>query len=161
MKVSTKITIFILLSIISYNINGQTTELKEYSKNNVYLDASSLVFFSQISINYERILYNGKNISWYGRLGAGKTILFIDKNRKTNNNKNNHNDDLLIGLTLLTGKYNSHFELDLGTYIGNYNDYSTYPIVDVGYRYQKQTEGINFKITVGSLGFGFGLGYNF
>ena len=87
MKVSTKITIFILLSIISYNINGQTTELKEYSKNNVYLDASSLVFFSQISINYERILYNGKNISWYGRLGAGKTILFIDKNRKTNNNK--------------------------------------------------------------------------
>jgi hypothetical protein len=35
------------------------------------------------------------------------------------------------------------------------------PILDLGYRYQKQDGGFLFKAKVGILGIGFGLGYAF
>ncbi len=135
---------------------GQTITSDTSSKNNIYIDMSSFLLFSQISANYERIIYDTKKVSWYGRLGFGKTALLFDDNYD-----NRNNNDVLFGITMLTGKSNSHFELDLGSYIGQFNDIGYYPIVDVGYRYQKRVEGVNFKVKVGSLGVGLGLGYNF
>ncbi|WP_062059317.1 hypothetical protein [Aquimarina longa] len=160
-----KFTFFVLFFFLFlFNFFGQTIDSKKSSKNNIYLDTSSSIFFSQISINYEHILYDGKKVSWYGRLGVGKTKLLFDDTKKNKNgtkNKNDSNTDFLCGVTLLTGKSNNHFELDLGTYIGQYNGSSIIPIIDLGYRYQKPIKGINFKLKIGSLGIGIGLGYNF
>lgn len=153
---NTKLTTFILFYFFFiFNTIGQTNDLDRRSKNSSYIDMSSLVLFSQISINYERIIYDREKFAWYGRFGLGKTILLFDES------KNGSSDDFLLGLTMLTGKANNHFELDLGTYIGNYNGSNVYPIIDIGYRYQKRKSGINFKAKVGTLGLGIGLGYNF
>ena len=65
---------------------------------------------------------------------------------------------------MLTGKKNFHFELNAGVFSGKSSDDSnsiTYPLLDLGWRYQKPDGGFIFKAKVGILGIGIGLGYAF
>lgn len=147
--------ILIIVLSIQYTILGQETS--KISKSNIYVEVSSILLFNQASINYEHILNTSDIIKLYGRIGVGKvTTLFFHKENV------NSQTDYLLGTTLLTGgKSDHHFEADLGAYLGLYKNGEMYPIIDVGYRYQRHNEGLNFKIKIGTLGLGLGMGYNF
>jgi hypothetical protein len=70
----------------------------------------------------------------------------------------------LATITMLTGKRNSHFELNTGTFIVSDSDDTNsgvYPLLAMGYRYQKPSGGFVFKTKIGILGLGIGLGYAF
>ncbi|MCK5441322.1 MAG: hypothetical protein KAJ23_05495 [Maribacter sp.] len=136
---------------------AQSIEQNELSKNSVYLD-TGIGFGGQVSFNYERQIYSGEKVTWFGRLGAGAAYKWTS------------NDDVSLGpgglaaLTMLTGKGNNHFELNAGTFIvsdSDKNNSGVYPLLDAGYRYQKPGGGFIFKTKIGILGLGIGLGYAF
>jgi hypothetical protein len=70
----------------------------------------------------------------------------------------------LAAITMLTGKNNKHFELNGGVFVviasRDFNMFY-FPILDLGYRYQKPEGGFLFKAKVGISGIGIGLGYAF
>ncbi len=164
------ITLFNLsLSIAQSNSNDNIQEEDqqvELSKNSIYVDYS-LAAFSQLSINYERKLGSIKNITWYGRVGAGYGYIFLAESGYGG----------LGGLTMLTGKKNHHFEGNLGVFVGHTDNFSELrrsfvaspsqgktflmPLIDVGYRYQKPGSGLVFKAKVANIGLGIGVGYAF
>ena len=65
-------------------------------------------------------------------------------------------------LVFLFGKNDHHFEATLGAFFGS-DDGNSYgwPIGLLGYRYQKPTGGLIFRVNAGTLGLGFGLGHAF
>lgn len=149
-----KVLLVITILTFGFTLNAQSNGTNELSKNSVYFDTGQVPGVHAF-INYERSLYQGKKVSWYGRAGFGYAGFLLG-------------DGGLGGLgavTMLTGKRNSHFELNAGVFTGKEIDDSadsvTLPLLDVGYRYQKPNGGFLFKAKVGILGVGIGLGYAF
>jgi hypothetical protein len=145
----------LVITILSglFSANAQSLEKNEMSKNSIYFD-TGIVPGVHAFVNYERSLYQGKKVSWYGRAGFGYGgLLLVDGGFGG-----------LGAITMLTGKKNPHFELNTGVFSGvniDDSDSVTLPLFDVGYRYQKPTGGFVFKAKIGVLGIGFGLGYAF
>jgi hypothetical protein len=145
----------LVITILSglFSANAQSLEKNEMSKNSIYFD-TGIVPGVHAFVNYERSLYQGKKVSWYGRAGFGYGGLLLSDGGL----------GVLGAITMLTGKKNSHFELNTGLFSGNNIEGSnsvTLPLFDVGYRYQKPEGGFIFKAKIGVLGIGFGLGYAF
>lgn len=144
-----KTSFIILLSIFCHGI-GQA-QSNDLSKNSIYVDAGFIPGVHAF-INYERSVCQGKKVSWYGRVGYGYGGILL----------HDGGTGALGAITMLTGKKNSHFELNAGVFSGKGDDDSiTLPLLDVGYRYQKPSGGFIFKAKAGVLGIGIGLGYAF
>jgi len=120
-------------------------------KNSIYFDTGFIPGIHAF-VNYERSFYQGKKVSWYGRMGLGYGgFLFVGGGFGA-----------LRAVTLFTGNKNSHFELNTGLFSGKEDaDAITLPLIDVEYRYQKPEGGFVFKAKIGILGVGFGVGYTF
>ena len=148
---------FTLILCFYGTTKAQSLEQNELSKNSVYLD-TGIGIGGQVSINYERQLYSGEKVTWFGRIGTGAAYKFGLVNDEVTFGPGG-----LAAITMLTGKGNNHFEVNAGTFIVSdyYNDIVAYPLVDVGYRYQKPGGGFVFKAKIGLLGLGIGLGYAF
>jgi hypothetical protein len=141
----------ILLITIGFSANAQSSEENEMPKNSIYFDMGLIPGYHAF-VNYERNFYEGKKVSWYGRMGAGYGGFLLSSG----------GFGALGAVTMITGKKNSHFELSTGFFRGKgFGDTFTLPIIDVGFRYQKPEGGFIFKTKVGILGVGFGLGYAF
>ena len=155
----------VLIGIISLffknKIVAQMGEKAELTKVNIYADMG-LHLAAQASINFEGRLGSveeGK-ATWYGRVGLGAAyIAFMGGG-----------PGILGGITRLTGKGNNHFEINGGGFFGivTIEDSGLYghklfafPILDLGYRYQKPEGGFIFRAKAGILGIGVGLGYAF
>jgi len=113
---------------------------------------SSLILVNQISMNYERTLYDGQDIDINGHAGIGYmsivNIFGEDKN-KTN---------VPFGFNVITGNTNSHFDLNLdGIYSSNF----LCPDVTFGYRFQSQNEPFIFRTFLGTTGIGISFGVRF
>tara|TARA_B100001093_G_C25996760_1_gene663846 strand:- start:16 stop:492 length:477 start_codon:yes stop_codon:yes gene_type:complete len=141
----------------------------QLEKNNVYAEAH-VGIISQVVMNYERQIYSGEKVSWYGRLGGGYVVDYIE---------GLFNDKLgwggLAAISLLTGENNNHFELNAGAFMGfdkdvnidsDWNKTYTFerfisPIFNVGYRYQKPEGGFIFRANAGLISLGISFGYAF
>jgi hypothetical protein len=141
----------ILLITIGFSANAQSSEENGMRENSIYFDAGLMPGYHAF-VNYERGFYEGKKVSWYGRMGVGYGGLIFAGG----------GFGALGAVTMLTGKKNSHFELSTGFFRGKEDrDTITLPIIDIGYRYQKPEGGFIFKTKIGILGVGFGVGYAF
>lgn len=139
---------------------AQPSEQNELSKNSLYLD-SGIGYGGQVSFNYERRVYSGEKTTWFGRLGAGTAYLLTSDNNVWDVYTGTGG---LAAVTMLTGKKNKHFELNVGAFIVDDPDKTTagvYPLLDVGYRYQEPGGGFIFKAKVGILGLGIAFGHAF
>jgi hypothetical protein len=148
-----KLLLVITILSVGFSANAQSLEKNKMSKNSIYFD-TGIIPGIHAFVNYERSLYQGKKVSWYGRMGFGFGGILLAYSGFGG----------LGGVTMLTGKKNSHFELNTGIFSGKDIDYSNsfaYPLLDVGYRYQKPDGGFIFKAKLGILGVGIGLGYAF
>jgi hypothetical protein len=148
-----KILLVISIVTIGFSANAQSSEKNILSKNSIYFD-TGIIPGIHAFVNYERSIYQGERISWFGRAGFGYGGLFLA----------DFGFGGLGAVTMLTGKKNSHFELNAGIFSGKDIDNSNsfaYPLLDVGYRYQKPDGGFVFKAKLGILGVGIGLGYAF
>ena len=147
------------------SIGISMTEKTKMSNFGFYADGGTIIIFNAASVNIEgRLISTESNMfHLYGRLGFGKMIiarLFVDKNESTGG---------IAALTMLIGKEKHHFEGNIGMFLGtgskwirdDQNKLNWYPIVEVGYRYQKIGNGIIVRAKIGTLGVGIGLGYAF
>jgi len=148
-----KILLVISIVTIGFSANAQSSEKNILSKNSIYFD-TGLIPGIHAFVNYERSIYQGERVSWFGRAGFGIGGMLLSEGGFGG----------LGAVTMLTGKKNSHFELNAGIFsgkdIGNSNSFAL-PLLDVGYRYQKPDGGFVFKAKLGILGVGIGLGYAF
>ena len=160
------LTILMLIPVQLFGQNEPDTKI-DLTKNNIYAEAH-VGIISQLVMNYERQIYSGKKVSWYGRVGAGYGLFVHDAF---------YIDDGWGGLgtiTMLTGKYNNHFEMNAGAFIGNkgegiiindggYKVSSAFisPILNFGYRYQKPDGGFIFRVNAGIISLGLSFGYAF
>ena len=62
-------TILMLIPVILFGQNEPNTKI-DLSKKNIYGEIH-VGLFSQGVMNYERQIFSGKTVSWYGRLGGG------------------------------------------------------------------------------------------
>ena len=127
---------------------------KDLSKENIYAEAH-IGLFTEIGLNYERQIYSGGKISWYSRLGGSYGLIIHDIFSTTEGWGG------LGAITMLTGKYNNHFELNAGAFIGNEGYTFIYPIFNVGYRFQKPGGGFIFRANAGIISLGLSFGYAF
>jgi hypothetical protein len=147
--------VFIGLMSLTFTtyLKAQITEDVKLSKVNLYADAG-LHIAAQASINLEGQIYSGKKTTWYGRAGVGTAGVIFGSSGPGG----------LAAITMLTGKGNNHFEMNGGAFIGKgtyYRDVFVFPLLDLGYRYQKPAGGFIFRAKAGFLGIGIGLGYAF
>ena len=148
-----KLLLVLSILTIGFSANAQLSEKNILSKNSIYFD-TGLIPGIHAFVNYERSIYQGERVSWFGRAGFGIGGMLLSEGGFGG----------LGAVTMLTGKKNSHFELNAGIFsgkdIGNSNSFAL-PLLDVGYRYQKPDGGFVFKAKLGILGVGIGLGYAF
>lgn len=141
--------------------NSEAMDSIEFSRVNLYGEAGvfipDFINYLSYSINSELRLYSAKKITWYGRLGLGAagTIGFGGPGG-------------LAAINMLTGKSHNHFEMNGGVFIASSDNHDTgirqvtiFPLIDLGYRYQKPEGGLIFKAKAGFLGVGLGIGYAF
>ena len=127
-------------------------------KNNIYAEFHPGVF-TKLAINYERQIYSGEKVCWYGRLGGGiggRLLAVLERENKAGWGG-------LGAITMLTGKKNNHFELNSGAFIAvdEYGDKFIFPIFNTGYRFQKPEGGFVFRANAGIYSFGISFGYAF
>ena len=148
-----KLLLVLSILTIGFSTNAQSSEKNILSKNSIYFD-TGLIPGIHAFVNYERSIYQGERVSWFGRAGFGIGGMLLSEGGFGG----------LGAVTMLTGKKNSHFELNAGIFSGKDIDDSNsfaFPLLDVGYRYQKPNGGFIFKAKLGILGVGIGLGYAF
>lgn len=149
-----KLIVIGLLSLIICDYAGaQDTESTSLSKFNIYADLGGH-FGAQASLNFEGHIYSGEKSTWYARGGLGAAGIIMATG----------GPGVLAGVTMLTGKENKHFELNAGAFVGKdfeQDNMYVFPLIDLGYRYQKPEGGFIFKAKLGFLGIGIGLGYAF
>ncbi|MFT5669039.1 MAG: hypothetical protein ACI9DK_003250 [Vicingaceae bacterium] len=148
-----KLLLVIIIVTIGFSANAQSSEQNEMSRNSIYFD-TGVIPGVHAFVNYERSFYQGEKVSWFGRVGFGYGGLILGDGGFGG----------LGAVTMLTGKKNSHFELNTGVFSGKETDGSNsviFPLLDAGYRYQKPDGGFVFKAKIGILGVGIGLGYAF
>ena len=161
-------TTFMLIPILLFGQNEPNTKI-DLPKKNIYGELH-VGLFSQGVMNYERQIYSGKKVNWYGRLGGGYGVNYSD---------GLFDDKLgwggLAAISLLTGENNNYFELNAGVFMGfdkdvnidsDWNKTYTFerfmsPIFNVGYRYQKPDGGFIFRANAGIISLGLSIGYAF
>lgn len=140
-----------LLLAFGLKTSAQNESSAKLATQAIYVDVGAIPLVAIHGlVNYERQLIQRKKVKWIGRFGLGVAA----------------NPDGgfggLLGGTMLTGQKNSHFEANLGLFVGSETGETfTTPLVEIGYRYQKPQGGFLFKAKVGNLGLGFGFGYAF
>ena len=130
------------------------------SKNTLGLDISCVVFTVGTSVNFEGLLFRNQTEtkSFYVRFGIGYYMIGDVGGGLT------EGIQIPISLVYLSGKKNHHFETDLGIRtIFPKDDYNVlgYPILNIGYRYQRPGNGVLFKTLIGTDGITLGVGYGF
>lgn len=140
------------------------TELK---KNAVFITGGTLLFMGAVNINYERKVHNNQsdNLSLWLKTGYGFYYHYDVGSPLLN---------FRIGLTMIKGAYDKHFELSLG-YMNFHGKatrwYDSFHLIygnhalagSIGYRYQKPDGKFIFRTGLGypetlyvSVGFCFG-----
>lgn len=152
-------TLCLLLTLLAFSLSNEVKAqdagepILELSNYNAYAEAG-FHYLGQGSINIERKFKTTDKLTWYARLGyavAGEA--FGDEAQ-----------GMLAAVTMLTGEGNNHLEVNGGFFIGKdtYDKSTiTYPVLDLGYRYQKPGSSFIFKAKAGWLGVGIALGYGF
>ena len=77
-------------------------------------------------------MYSGEKATWFGHLAAEAAYKWIS------NNNVSLNTGGLVVITMLTGKRNNHFELNVGSFMvsnSNKNNPDIYHLLGLGYRY--------------------------
>ncbi len=143
-----KAIIILCCLLVIRNLNAQDNEVK-IASNIIYVEVLGICGYG--SINYEKILNNDRTIK-YGFKAGISTYHFKDYT-------NSFNPDILIplGIDLIIG--NKHnLEVGLGQVLSsivhaNSIDFQPYRKtklsgnLSIGYRFQKQTQGIFFKFS--------------
>jgi hypothetical protein len=148
-----KVTVIVLLTLMIFflciNIHAQENDNPSiklpHNNINIYIS------LSEYNINYERTIMQHPKSFTNLRMGFGLPVLNFFNGYYFN-----------PSLVHLTGKKNSHFELDLGfKYIiekGSSNSFL--PDIFAGYRYEKPSGGLIFRVginlfTLYNMGIGF------
>lgn len=145
----------------------QTKETSQWKKHRFSVEVNSYLISHLISFNYEPKFYesDSQNFRINGRFGLGLGFAFgLSGNHGVSGG--------LAGYTLDFGKENSHFLLSSGiVFIDNFNRISdlspriggmtSNPLFEIGWRYEKPTGGLTYKIVGGTLGAGLSIGYSF
>ena len=164
--------LFIILMLIPIFLFGQneTNTNIDLSKNNIYLE-THLGMFSQLVLNYERQILLNEKVNWYGRVGGGYGVSLIDGFFDSTDGWGG-----LGAITMLISKKNKHLEVNAGAFLGvdtyyNHNsrlgaigeraDPFIFPILNIGYRYQKPHGGFIFRLNQGAESLGISFGYAF
>jgi hypothetical protein len=161
-------TTFMLIPILLFGQNDIIKNI-DLTKNNIYAEGH-VGLFTKFALNYERQISSGEKVSWYGRLGGGWGAdfsygIFAETSAWGG----------LGTITMLTGKKNSHFELNAGAFFSPKGEVSLgfamgdsntdgvfiFPIFNIGYRYQKPSGGFIFRANVGAISTGLSVGYAF
>ncbi len=168
MKNLSLLTVVFLISIC--NLLGQFSEPPKRSNVGIYLHGG-VGLINSISANVEFKLARTPSNRFHvlGRVGvAGVSVvpLFCGDNINAKG--------VVAGLTFLTGRKNSHLEINTGMFINSSDKQrnksffcngeldSMVPIFEVGYRYQKPEGGLILRVTAGSLGLvGISIGSSF
>ncbi len=152
----------LLLTILLWSnlISAQTNETVKKSKFNVHVEAATVLIAHPVSINFEVKFpsIKPKKIHWYGKFGYLYTApcSFCTDDE--------YISGALLGVTMLTGRGNHHFEVNGDIFLGTIKeneDPRLGPLVNIGYRFQKPEGGIIFRTKIGLTGAGIGLGYAF
>jgi len=145
------LTSVVILTCQSF-VQAQSAEPSALSANTLYFDMS-LGLLTQVSINYEYQISSREKVSWYARGGVVAGFLLPY--------------DLpgyggLAAATMLTGKKDNHFELNMGIMVaGNQEGVIPIPLLTVGYRYQKPEGGFIFRANGGLAYVGVSFGHAF
>lgn len=156
-------TVFLLFS--SFLFSQNPTETESSTTNNPPVNYANVNFNLEVSIliqsvNFETTIFRTKSnlFQLNGRVGVGYIYLnFMGGGtiQKVGG---------IVGLNLLIGRQNSHFETSIGWFLGfekNFTERMTWPVISIGYRYQKPEGGFFFRPHIGTTGPGFGFGYAF
>ena len=156
-------TIVLALLIMLSACNPKPKTEAFSTKNTIGIDGGFLYsgFLGGVSssINYERFI----NRFMILRTGIGYYLL-------AGSDSGINCKQIPLTINLITGRRNSYFEVDLGGRIlFDIKDYKNnptfenriFPIVNIGYRYQKPKGGLFFKSLIGIDGLTLGLGYAF
>ena len=170
------INFILLMVLISFaRLNGQEKQSDTIKKcNAITIDCSTMLFSSELSINYERDLFSFYKSKTYLNIGIGRFALsdLVEYGISSYS--------VPVSLNNIIGSRKNYFELDLGLrylfairdkYGDNDNSFvffmfnklrqkNLYPIANLGYRYVGSNNGI-FRIFIGLSGLGLGLGYCF
>ena len=152
-QISRMLLNLVLIGIVYLGLNNPLMAQGEFSKINTYVSIGAVPGLEAL-MNVELLLKDAAYLTWYGRAGLGYGGIILAEG----------GPGVLAAMTLLTGKKNHHLELNGGAFVGydNYHDDTfVLPSLDLGYRFQKPSGGILFKIKAGILGLGLGLGYAF
>ncbi len=161
------------LLLATNHISAQTDSVREMSETTLHFEAATYVLLSSLAINFERKFFSSETekIHLYGRAGLEYVdilgLIVCQGQRAFGGN---------VGVTMLTGKGNHHFEAYGGAFLGSFRSknknesptsscrslgFRALPLIDLGYRFQKPESGFFFRAKVGVLGVGIGLGHAF
>ena len=162
-------TILMLIPILLIGQNEITKNI-DLTKNSFYIE-THVGLCSQLVLNYEKHISSVGKVSWYGRVGGGYGVSLIDGLFDSSEGWGG-----LGAITMLISKKNKHLEVNAGAFLGvdtyyNHNsrlgaigeraDPFIFPILNIGYRYQKPNSGFIFRANVGFLSIGASFGYTF
>ncbi|MFH1051923.1 MAG: hypothetical protein V1779_13460 [bacterium] len=152
-----RILILVIFLILLTNciIHAQSDISKDYKKNIIYLDLSTLIIMGSISANYERLF--SKNFSIRGGIGYS----FLLKEYYTEMGSENRWDTYTTAMILLNAFTSgiNKFEGGLGISVINdsYDRYSFAPSGTIGYRYHNIKDGLIFRVGISGV-YVYGLG---
>lgn len=149
-----------IIFLCNYTTSAQNEEKPQLSKFNIHADVATFGILSSFSINAEGYLLGSRSriVNLYGSVGYAYFVVdFFGVDRY---------NGFTTSLTLLVGKNKHYFETNLGTYIQYYKRHevgyaSIYPLFNVGYRHQKPESDLFFRIKIGTMGAGVGVGVAF
>jgi hypothetical protein len=157
------LTTILLLLFSNCLFSQNPTETESITNNNTSVNYANVNFNLELSaliqsVNFETTIFRTKSnlFQLNGRVGVGYFYLdFLGPIQKIGG---------IVGLNFLIGKHNSHFEASIGWFLGfekNFTERMHWPVISIGYRYQKPEGGFFFKPHIGTTGPGFGVGYAF
>jgi len=143
---------------------NEITKNIDLTKNSFYIE-THVGLCSQLVLNYEKHISSVGKVSWYGRVGGGYGVSLIDGLFDSSEGWGG-----LGAITMLISKKNKHLEVNAGAFIGVDKYYGArgkkgdpfiFPILNIGYRYQKAGSGFIFRANVGFPSIGVSVGYAF
>ena len=155
-------SIFFILPIVLFgrgNVNvSETTPIKQNGNINLYVGAGTFGVVTHVLTNIEgRVVssrHNKRHV--YFRGSYGQVIAFTGGSGTSSSQT--ETESVVLGLTFLTGKGKHHFDTSTGIVI---RDDEVWPLLELGYRFQKIQGGLLFRAKIGFLGMGLGVGYSF
>ena len=168
------LTVFLATNLLSAQNRMPIDSIQKMSDLTLHTEASTFLVVSLASLNVEARLLSSlsEKFHLYARAGLG----YVDVASLPLCTGATAFGGIL-GLTMLSGKGNNHFEAHVGTYLGSFENKQTegpffnlcrdksgsrvIPLIDLGYRYQKPGSGFIFRARVGTYGAGVGFGAAF